>query len=103
MSKLRFSLDPPGHRCCRAAPDSRAAAPQVCSCLSLPGDGRMRAGKRLTLAGGPESGSSYVADIEAAPGDVAPQQRLCEWLLSPCLPRLQPFLRAKTRHQESSR
>ena len=70
--RLHFGLDPFGHRCCRAAPDSRAAAPQVCSCLSLAGDGRMRAGKRLGLAGGPESGSSYVADIEAAPGDVGP-------------------------------
>ena len=49
-----------------------AAALQVCSCLALAGDGRMRAGKRLALAGGPESGSSCVSDIEAAPGDVGP-------------------------------
>ena len=36
----------------------------------MAGDGRMRAGKRLALAGGPEAGISCVADIKAAPGDV---------------------------------
>ena len=53
--RLHFDLDPLDQRRCRAAPDPRAAEPQVCSCVAV--DGRMRVGKRLALAGGPEAGS----------------------------------------------
>ena len=64
--RLHFGLDPSGHLCCSAAPDQRFALPQACPCLALAVHSRVRAGRRLALAGGPEAGSSCEADFEQA-------------------------------------